>query len=88
MCPELFRPGRMTPVYFGYIDKDTLQDISKFFFNKKITYRLPDQITIPTSQIIDLAMESLICSSASSIKNKSNDSFQYFSVKLNKLLCL
>lgn len=78
MCPELFRPGRMTPIHFGYIDKNTIQDICKFYFNKKITYRLPDQITIPTSQIIDLALEALTLS--------NNKAFKYFSDKLEKLL--
>jgi len=77
LCPELFRPGRLTPIHFGYIDKDTLQDISKFYFNKKIGWRIPDQITIPTSQIIELALEA---------KHISKKPFEYFSEKLEKLL--
>jgi len=77
MCPELFRPGRLTPVYFGYINKETVQDISKYFFGKKLTGYLPDVLSVPTSQIIDLALESSTC---------SNDPFDYFTEKLNRLL--
>ena len=78
LCPELFRPGRLTPVYFGYIDKETLQDISKYYFGRKITsFIIPERIQIPTSQIIDLAFESLY---------STKQSFNYFCEKLNKLL--
>lgn len=73
-CPELFRPGRLTPVYFGYIDKTTLQDISMYFFNKKINGYLPDVLTVPTSQIIELVFESL------------NYDHDYFVNALNKLM--
>lgn len=75
-CPELFRPGRLTPVYFGYIDQSTLQDISIYFFNKKINGYLPDVLTISTSEIIDLAFEAL----------NHVDAHEYFTNKLHKLL--
>jgi len=78
LCPELFRAGRMTPVCFGYIDKVTLQDISKFYFKKKLQNRIPETITIPTSEIIELAFEAL--------HNSDNKGpFEYFSEKLEKL---
>lgn len=77
ICPELFRPGRMTPVYFGYIDSTTMQDISLYYFKKKLSIKLPDTMTISTSQIIELAFEAL---------TQSNDQFEYFSNKLNILL--
>lgn len=76
-CPELFRPGRLTPVYFGYIHKETLQDISIYFFNKKLTGYIPEVLSIPTSQIIELAFESI---------NYSKDSYEYFSNKINILM--
>lgn len=76
LCPELFRPGRLTPVHFGYITKDVLQDISKYYFGRKLDYYLPETMTIPTSQIIDLAMESKL----------QENSFEYFSQHLQKLL--
>jgi SpoVK/Ycf46/Vps4 family AAA+-type ATPase len=77
LCPELFRPGRLTPVYFGYINKDTLQDISKYYFNKKIDGYLPETIKIPTSQIIELALET---------SQYKYDQFDQFSIQLNKLI--
>jgi len=57
MCPALFRPGRLTPIHFGYIDKYTLQDISKYYFNKKLKIKIPNQLQIPTSKVIQLALE-------------------------------
>lgn len=76
LCPELFRPGRMTPIYFGYITKDVLQDISMHYFNKKIKGYIPEILTIPTSQVIDIAFEAITTS----------DPFCYFSTKIIKLL--
>jgi hypothetical protein len=76
MCPELFRPGRLTPICFGYIHKDTLQDISKYYFNQKLDIYIPDIIKLPTSQIIELAMES---------KLRSDNNFEYFRNGMQKL---
>jgi SpoVK/Ycf46/Vps4 family AAA+-type ATPase len=81
MCPELFRPGRITPVYFGYINKETLQDISKFYFGKKLTGYIPDVLSIPTSQIIEVAFESLLFA-----KDSNLDPYVYFSDQMNKLM--
>lgn len=78
ICPELFRPGRLTPVYFGYIDESTLQDISMYYFNRKLSGYIPHQIKIPTSQIIEIALESS--------QIYPNDSFTYFSKRINILL--
>ena len=60
ICPELVRPGRLTPIHFGYITKEVLQDISLHFFKHKIDDYIPNQLTIPTSQIIELAIQSKI----------------------------
>ena len=76
MIPELFRPGRLTPIHFGYIDQETLQDMSIYFFNKKIKGYLPDILTIPTSQIIELAFEAL----------STKEPHDYFTTKLHKLM--
>lgn len=78
MCPELFRPGRLTPIYFGYVNRDTLQDISKYYFDRKITGRLPEIIKIPTSQIIELALEAS--------QSDGDNQFEQFSSKLNVLI--
>ena len=76
MCPELFRPGRLTPVHFDYINKDTLQEISMFYFKRKLDCYIPDVLSIPTSQIIELAFESL----------NMPDSYDYFTNKFNILI--
>ena len=79
ICPALFRPGRMTPIYFGYIEKDTLQDISKFYFEKKLDIFIPDKINIPTSQVIEIALEA-------KMNAKELNPFNYFRNKLQSLL--
>jgi len=76
MCSELFRPGRLTPVHFDYINKETLQELSMYYFNQTINHYIPDILPIPTSQIIELAFESL---------NMTN-SFDYFVNHLNILI--
>lgn len=77
LCPELFRAGRLTAVYFGYIDKDTLQEMSLYFFGKKLKGYIPSMLTIPTSQVIELAFESLTYSKAP---------FDYFNEKMIQLM--
>lgn len=57
ICPELFRDGRMTPIHVGYIDVATLQEISMFYFAKKLKGRIPENITIPSCTIIELAIK-------------------------------
>lgn len=65
ICPELFRPGRLTPVYIGYINRVTLIDIIEHYFKvsdvDSITelldgYHIPDTITLSTSDIIENAI--------------------------------
>lgn len=59
LCPELFRPGRLTPVHFNYITSNVLQQMSRFYFKEDIDGYLPDMIHIPTSQLIELVFEAL-----------------------------
>ncbi len=77
MCPALFRNGRMTPVHFGYIDSDTLQDISKYFFKEKMSGYIPTTLNISTSQIIELAFEAL---------TYDKEPFKYFNDHMQKLM--
>lgn len=56
ILPALFRPGRLTPVKFDYLDFNTLQELSLFYFQKELTIPKIDTINIPTSKIIDLAI--------------------------------
>jgi len=70
-CPALFRPGRLTPVYFGYIGRDTLLDIIRYYFKcadannteddlvarlPNELHSLPSELQIPTSEIIEQAI--------------------------------
>lgn len=61
-CPALFRPGRLTPVYFGYIGRETLVDIIQYYFKNKFIIptgdldSLPSEFQIPTSEIIEQAI--------------------------------
>jgi hypothetical protein len=57
ICPELFRHGRMTPIYFGHADSIIIQQIAEYYFNKHLRIKIPDNIVLPTSQIIELALE-------------------------------
>ncbi len=75
--PEFIGPGRFKPIHFGYINSNTLQDISMHFFGKKIKGYVPEVIMIPTCDIIDLAFEALTVSKIP---------FDYFNDKLLKLL--
>lgn len=63
-CPELFRSGRMTPVYFGYLDLDNFKNVCKYYFNilpkESICKQMFGSIaesTIKTSSIIEKALQ-------------------------------
>lgn len=77
ICPALFRPGRLTPVKFDYLNWDTLQELSMFYFGKKLTMH-PCKIEIPTSQITEIALDCSI----------SNGGFNRFENELQNLLIL
>lgn len=55
LCPALFRPGRMTPIEFNYIDYESLQEMTKYYFGKELPWESV-QIKIPTSEIIEIAL--------------------------------
>ena len=81
MCPALFRPGRLTPIYFGYADIKILQEMSMFYFNRQLTINIPNKINIPTSQIVQLAIDAISLNN-----NNKDDAFNYFSNEFNKLM--
>lgn len=81
MCPALFRPGRMTPVFFGYANIETIQEISEFYFKKRLNIYIPEQHHIPTSQIIELALEAINYEKLGNL----DDKFDYFEASLDKL---
>ena len=53
--PALFRPGRLSPLAFNYLTWDLLNELTEYYFDTQMNV---DQfkITIPTSQIIELAL--------------------------------
>lgn len=54
--PALVRPGRLTPMHVDYLDWDSLQELTRFYFQQELT--IPEvKIQYPTSGIIELAME-------------------------------
>lgn len=75
--PKFIKGSALKPIHFGYINAETLQDISKYFFGKKIKSYLPDVIMVPTSEIIDLALSSLVV---------GEEPFVSFEKELNLLL--
>merc|ERR1711934_256381 len=68
-CPELFRHGRMTPVYFGYFEKEQIDQFLHYYFNKtfrdlkekiRIEFNEKGEINIPTSQLVETALDAKI----------------------------
>jgi len=55
-CPALFRPGRLTPIHFDYLDWTRLNELSMFFFGKSLSFPPVERCSIPTSDITELAM--------------------------------
>ena len=78
-CPALFRPGRLTPVYFGNLCKDQVQKMVQYFFSRDMVQdNLPDEMPFQTSRLVDLAMEALT--------KKNPGQFDWFQIEFNKLL--
>lgn len=59
-CPALFRPGRLTPVHFDYLDWKTLQELTKHYFGQELSIDPVPKVPIPTSQIVELAMSIIV----------------------------
>jgi len=56
IIPPLFRPGRLTPIKFTYLDWSSLQELCFYYFNETLNIE-PFEINIPTSQITELAIK-------------------------------
>ncbi len=59
-CPALFRPGRLTPVHFDYLDWKTLQELTKHYFGQELSLDPVPRVSVPTSQIVELAMSTIV----------------------------
>lgn len=46
-CPRLFRDGRFKPIYFGYPNHDTMNEISQYYYSCDITEQIPELINAP-----------------------------------------
>lgn len=82
LCPALFRVGRLTPIYFGYADKDILNKISHYYFGKNIDVKIKEELKIPTSQIIEIAVQTITLKNIGS----GDEIFKYFESKILELL--
>lgn len=69
MCPALFRPGRLTPIKFDYMNWESLQNMSQYYFKRPLTLEKQHEINIPTSEIVELALNA-------SLYNSGFDKFQ------------
>ena len=82
-CPALFRPGRLTPVHFDYLDYGSLQELTEYYFGRKLEFPSQIKINVPTSEIIEMAMSANITH-----KKDSDEAFEYFKNALNNRLSL
>ncbi len=59
ICPRLFRDGRFKPVYFGYPSKETLNEITQYYYGKSILHMdwIPAIIRISTARITNRAVD-------------------------------
>ena len=57
MC-QLFRPGRLTPIYFGHFNDQILHRICQYYFRQ--SHPLSGKIDLQPSAVIDLVVKSLL----------------------------
>ena len=75
-CPALFRPGRMTPIYFGHPTRTIIEDMTRYYFDREIYIPLPEILKTPTSNLIEICMES----------QTHSDPFSYYINEMTKLV--
>lgn len=57
LCPALFRPGRLTPIYFGEPTRETIIQMCQYYFDREPDFDIPDELRYPTSKIINICLE-------------------------------
>jgi len=59
ICEELVRDKRMTPIYFGFLDRKTFDDMMQMYFNRKLTgiddWFIDGVIRVPQSTLTEVA---------------------------------
>lgn len=74
MCPALFRPGRLTPIHFGYASQVTIIEICQHYFQRAPDFYVPEQTHIPTSKVIEVVMNAKL----------QDDDYGYFRDELER----
>ena len=59
LCPALFRAGRLTPVYFGYLERAEINEMGRFYFGSDAEI-IDFDPNIQTSQLIEYAITAKI----------------------------
>lgn len=76
ICPTLVRPGRLTPLYFGPFNQETLQEVSRFFFGQELV--LSDgNISLCPAEVMIKVTEA---------KSDPQKDFGYFSEKIREMV--
>lgn len=79
LCPALFRNGRLSPIYFGYVDNNILNEMCLYFFQKELKTDINvEEKKLAPSYIIEIITEAKLI-------NEDN-SYEYFIDKINKIL--
>lgn len=77
ICPALFRPGRLTPVFFGYPTAEILDEISQQYFKQPLNVSTEYISAVCTSKIMEFVTEALL---------EEKDKFGYFKTHVEKCL--
>ena len=57
ICPALFRPGRLTPIHFDYLDRKSLDQMSEFYFGQTFPFTFKGETCeVQTSKIVQAAL--------------------------------
>jgi hypothetical protein len=80
LCPALFRPGRLTPVEFDYLEQKTFTEISQYFYNKQPPFEININNKLSPSNIIEIVSKSKF------IINNIDEQYDFFSKNIKKLL--
>jgi predicted nucleotidyltransferase len=56
VLPQLFRSGRLSGIELSYLDWDSLNELTQYYFKQPMNHE-EFKITIPTSEVIELAIK-------------------------------